>query len=337
VPGGSLPHAFPIDDLDARLATVERRIEDVLDAGDAAALTAACRRVGASGGKLLRPMLTIVAAALGDVWDERVVSAAAAVELVQVGSLVHDDVFDRAATRRGVPTINAVEGEPLALVAGDFLLARAGAEAARAGGRAAEAVAAAVDALCVGQVREMHTTFDVDRDVNAYTQSVHGKTAALFACACRLGAICADLPADEEDALAAFGEQFGLAFQVLDDVLDVVGDADLMGKPVGSDLAGGVYTLPILFALQSDAGGDLAPLLRRRDGNDLAAALELVRGSGGTRHALGVVRDLDDVAARTLDALDDRPLTNALRAFPNAYLAWSLETFVRPASAIDAG
>jgi geranylgeranyl pyrophosphate synthase len=154
---GGVLAALGVPDLHDRLGLVDARITDALSVGNGA-LAAATLRVAGSGGKRLRPALTVACAHLGDVFDERVVSGAAAVELVQVGSLIHDDIFEEASTRRGVPTINAVEGSKTALLAGDFVLACAGTEAARAGREQAVVLADTIVALCEGQVAECATS-----------------------------------------------------------------------------------------------------------------------------------------------------------------------------------
>ena len=187
-----LGEVFGIPDLPQRLAAVDDRITDALGTGGAL-LGPASVRVASSGGKRLRPLFTIVCAATGDTFDDRVVDAAAAVELVQVGSLVHDDILDDAATRRGRPTINAVEGVNHAVLAGDYILARAAELAARVSREAAALIAVALGDLCEGQVLEMRDAYDPGRTVDAHLASVRGKTAALFECACRLGAHCAGL------------------------------------------------------------------------------------------------------------------------------------------------
>ena len=220
-----LAELFGIPDLPERLEAVDERITEVLDHGGAL-LGPASVRVASSGGKRLRPLFTIVSAATGDTFDDRVVDAAAAVELVQVGSLVHDDILDDAATRRGRPTINAVEGVNHAVMAGDYILARAAELAARVSREAAALIAAALGDLCEGQVLEMRDAHDPGRTVDAHLASVRGKTAALFECACRLGAHTADLAHENVEALARFGNAFGMGFQVLDDVLDLIGDED---------------------------------------------------------------------------------------------------------------
>ena len=317
--------SLAVPDLQDRLGLVERRILETLE-HDGARLGPPSIRVAGSGGKRLRPVFTIACAQLGGVFDERVVAGAAAVELVQVGSLVHDDIFEDAPTRRGTPTINAVEGNDIALLAGDFILARAGTEAATVNAEAAGLLARTIVALCEGQMLEMCDQSDVDRPIDRCLRSVAGKTAALFAASCEMGVLCTDLGPATQEAVRRFGHEFGMAFQVLDDVLDVIADPDRLGKPVGIDIATGVYTVPVLYALEGPRGDELRSLLRRNEPNDLVAALQLVRSSEGIDRALGLAREHADRAATALDALPDAPV-RGLYELPGRYLDWALGHF----------
>jgi geranylgeranyl pyrophosphate synthase len=296
--------------------------------GGGALLAPDALAVAGNAGKRLRPALTIAAAALGGVFDDRVVAAAAAVELVQVGSLVHDDILDGATTRRGRPTINARSGVGRALLAGDYILARAAELAAAVSGEAAAMLAAALGELCEGQVAELGDTFDPARTAEAQLASIRGKTAALFACACSLGAHCGGVAEPNGSALARYGTAFGLGFQVLDDVLDLIGDADRMGKPTGSDLASGVYTLPVIRALAGPDGDDLRRLLADGSPAAVAEALESVRRSGAVADALAVADRYADEARRAVAHLDQTTVGGGLGNFPRTYITWALETFM---------
>lgn len=316
---------FGIPDLPDRLARVEHKITSTLG-HDGALLGPAAVRVAANGGKRLRPLLTVVSAAAGDVFDERVVAAAASVELAQVGSLVHDDILDDAHTRRGSPTINAREGVNHAVLAGDYVLARAAELAATISREAAGLLASTISELCEGQVLELRDAYDTDRGVEAHLASIRGKTAALFECSCRLGAHCAGLSREATDALGRFGDAFGMAFQVLDDILDLIGDADRLGKPTGADVASGVYTLPVLTALRGPAGEALRDLLERPV--DLARVLELVQSSGSIPAALSAMDEYTDRARKAVAHLDQTTVGEGLAAFPRLYTSWALESFM---------
>jgi heptaprenyl diphosphate synthase len=271
---------------------VEARLVDAVRTDDEA-LTEMASHLILAGGKRQRPLFAVAAAAAeaSDVAGARLddaVTGGVAVELVHIGSLYHDDVIDEAATRRTVDSVNARWGNLRAILAGDFLLARASELAASLGTEVAALLAATIGRLCEGEVRELNLAYRVDRSEADYLAAIDGKTASLFATACRIGGIVGDLPRPLIDALGAFGRHYGLAFQMVDDVLDVVATDEELGKPAGHDMAEGVYNLPVLRALGGGdaAAGELHDLL----GGELTAgaqarALALVRGSSGVAEA----------------------------------------------------
>jgi heptaprenyl diphosphate synthase len=321
----SLLDLLEIPELDARLDSIDDRLTTTCSVGSPEA-TASSSRMVAAGGKRLRPALTVATANLGRVFNFRVVAAAAAVELVQVGSLVHDDIFDGAQTRRGTPTINAVEGRDEALMAGTYLLARAAAEAASAGQEVAIDVARTVAQLCVGQATETEHLFDVEQGLDHYLFTIEGKTAALFACSCRVGALSAGLSGDEVHQVGEFGRNFGMAFQIVDDVLDLIGDPDLLGKPVGTDIASGVLTLPVLLELADPRCGDLRALLTRRGSGDLRQATQMIANSGRIDEAIEAARSFADAAETSILTLPGT--ARALSTFPHSYVDWALDQFL---------
>jgi heptaprenyl diphosphate synthase len=310
-------------DLETHLEEVGNRLAATCAVG-APDLTTPCLRVVAGGGKRLRPALTLAVADVANAFDSLVVAAAVAVELVQVGSLVHDDIFDDADTRRGTPTINAVEGQNQAILAGTYLMARAAAEAATAGQQVASDVARTVGLLCIGQTTETQHLFDIAQEIDRYLFTIEAKTAALFACSCRVGALCAALPEEDVDKFGEFGRNFGMAFQLIDDVLDLVGDPDRMGKPVGADIRSGVLTLPALLELAGPRGGDLRAQLARRQPADLEQAGRMIVSSGRIDEVLDVARQY---AAESAAAIAEIPGAYTLSRFPLRYLNWALEEF----------
>lgn len=311
-----------VPDLDGRLERVEQRIADALRLDDPWHQDALVR-VASAGGKRLRPALAIACAELLGTWDDRVVDVAAAVELVQIGSLVHDDIIDAAETRRGTPTINAVEGDEVAIVAGDLVLARAGQLGAGVSGEAGVVVNATIARLCAGQFSEMADLYDAERTLERHLGSVSDKTAALFESSCRLGAMCAGATSEVVDALGRYGHAFGMAFQLLDDVLDLVGDPERLGKPVSVDIAAGVYTLPVLHALALDGGGELRDLLS----TDPGAAREKVLAAGGVDVAREAMDGYVAEATAALAPVAAVAPVDGVRAFPARYLDWALARF----------
>lgn len=319
-----------LPDLGAGLDAVEAALDRALQA-ERTEIEHPARRVVLGGGKRLRPALALAGAAVAGgqgpaaVVDGDVVAGATAVELVQAGSLVHDDIMDGAGERRGVPTINSVEGTSQALIVGDYLLARAGLLAAGVSGDVALALSQAIADLCIGQSAEVTTLYDVDRDIDDYLRSIEGKTAALFRAACEIGALTVRAEPVVVRALADFGTAFGMAFQIVDDVLDLVSTAEALGKPVGNDIREGVYSLPLLLARDGVEGEAIRARLGHVPTEDeVDHALLLVRSSDGVAEALDRARAYNDAAAAALAPVRPGPVGDGLARLPGAYLDWAL-------------
>ena len=235
------------------LARIEERLAVLAD-GHGPVLAGHAGTTIAAGGKRLRPLLVVIAA--GGRTGNGVVRAGVAVELVHSATLVHDDVLDGAALRRGRPTVVAEGGRAAATATGDHLFARAFAElAAGDDPDAVRALSAASSALAEGELLQRADAWNASVRVERYLRRCELKTACLFEAACRLGALEAGAHAE---ALAGFGRRIGLAFQILDDVLDVSGPAERTGKHRGTDLLDGTVTLPFILARRRDP--DLATL-----------------------------------------------------------------------------
>jgi geranylgeranyl pyrophosphate synthase len=267
-----------IASLPGDLARVEDRLQGAVHADDRF-LGDVAGHLLAAGGKRLRPTLALCAgyAASGaeTAVSDDVVTGAAAVELVHLGSLYHDDVIDEAETRRGVPSVNARWSNIVAILAGDYLLAQASSLAASLGAGVAALLAATIGELCRGQILELQHLFDVTRTEESYLSSIEGKTASLMATASRVGAMVSGVSADSLDALTQFGHHLGLCFQVVDDVLDVTQTDEELGKPAGNDVHEGVYTLPVIYALSRSE--ELRSLLGRKlDWGQVRRAVELI-------------------------------------------------------------
>ena len=278
-----------------------------------------------AGGKLLRPALAVAAGAVADPTSpvpDGVVLGGVAVELVQTGSLYHDDVMDEALTRRSVESVNARWGNLRAILAGDFLLAKASEIAASLGTEVAALLAATIGRMCEGQVRELQTTFDVRRTEEQYLAAIDGKTASLFASAARIGALVVELPRADVDSLTTFGHRYGTAFQVVDDILDVVATDEQLGKPAGNDLAEGIYTYPVIRALQNPVVADeLRSLLGRTlDRDEVERARKLVRTGDAIEAATSLARQHCTGAVAALDDLPDSAAVAHLRSTATSLL-----------------
>jgi heptaprenyl diphosphate synthase len=292
----------------ADLVRVDRELRESVRTPDPFLAEVATHLIDA-GGKRLRPTLTLCAAYASSGTDApgldpasgAAVTGGVACELVHLGSLYHDDVIDEAETRRSVPSVNARWSNIVAILAGDFLLARASSLAASLGADVASVLAATIGDLCRGQVLELQHLFDVDRSEDDYSSAIEGKTAALFATSCRIGGMVSGMPAPTLDALTRFGRHLGMCFQIVDDVLDLSSTDTTLGKHVGQDLLEGIYTLPVIYmlrespALRALLGGPL-------DADTLSEARRLATGNL-TAGASAVDIALDH-AVKAADALD---------------------------------
>lgn len=201
-------------------------------------------------GKRLRPLVLLLAARAYAYHRDTLVTAAAGVEMLHTASLVHDDSIDRAAIRRGLPTLNSQLSSGAVILIGDFLFAQSAILAAATGNtRVVSIFASSLGEICDGQLREMLDGQRLDQGQADYEKRIYGKTAALFAGAAEMGAVIAEAPESHIQALRAFGADLGLAFQMIDDVLDFREESDVLGKPAGNDLRQGVVTLPTMLYL----------------------------------------------------------------------------------------
>ena len=310
------------------MAGDRERIEAALRASvqtSDAYLTEIASHLIVAGGKRLRPVLAVAAAQVGTDTPvaPEVVQGAIACELVHLGSLYHDDVMDESTTRRGVETVNAKWGNLQAIVAGDFLLARASEIAASLGNEVSGLLARTIGRLCEGQVEELRHTYDRGRTVPSYLVSIQGKTASLFATSARIGALVAGHARATTDTITNVADAYGMVFQIVDDVLDIIATDEQLGKPAGHDMEEGVYTLPVLLTLAAETAEsrELFDLL----GSPLTAkertkALKIVRNGGGLAAALESARDYVAIAEAECAKLPASAATEALRRAPRALL-----------------
>jgi len=238
------------------LADDVERVENILQVTAGASshplVSEACLHLIKAGGKRVRPTLVLLSSHAGEVGRHATDLSAAAAELVHLATLYHDDVMDETETRRGVPTAHSKWGTEVAVLAGDYLFACGCSLGADAGGEVPGILARAIAQVCEGQIVETASLNDPHRPVEDYVDTISLKTAALFRASCELGAATSGASALERSALVAYGEKLGLAFQVVDDVLDLLGDPSVIGKQPGTDLKEGVFTAPILLGCERD-------------------------------------------------------------------------------------
>ncbi|MCO6419216.1 polyprenyl synthetase family protein [Siccirubricoccus sp. KC 17139] len=272
----------------------------------------------AAGGKRLRPLLTLAAARLCGYRGMRHVALAACVEFIHTATLLHDDVVDESALRRGQASANALFGNKPSVLVGDFLFARAFQLMVEDGNLEVLGIlSAAAATIAEGEVLQLVTQNDTTTTEAQYLQVVEGKTAALFAAATRIGAVVADRPAAEAEALDAYGRNLGIAFQLVDDALDYAAEQERLGKTVGDDFREGKITLPVLLAFdrgdEAERGFWRRVLEERSQAEtDLAAAQALLERHGALRDTVERARRYGDEALAALAAFPEGKERQAL-------------------------
>lgn len=268
-----------------------------------------------SGGKRIRAALTLLSAQLGQYELARVLHSAAAVELIHAASLVHDDLVDQAERRRGTVTVHTRWNGDVALMVGDYLFALAAAEMALAPDpRIIGYFSRGVMTICEGELSPVVNVAPLDVALEQYLYKIGCKTAALFEAGCMAGMVCGGGAPEQVEALGRFGYDLGLAFQIVDDVLDYVGDAATLGKPAGNDLREGTITLPLIYAVESGGGDRLASVidLQAPDDERVQWAIDEVRRLGAPARALADARHYAESALAHLAAFPDSPAKHAL-------------------------
>lgn len=275
-----------------------------------------------SGGKRVRPALTLLVGRIYPSAPERVVALAAAVELLHTATLVHDDLIDGALLRRGNPTLNTTWSPSATILTGDYLFARAADMAAQTDSvRVMRLFAHTLMVICNGEIQQMFCR-QVDLSRHEYYARIYAKTAALLALATEAAGVLGNAPEPAVAALREYGEQVGMAFQIVDDVLDFVGDESKMGKPVGSDLRAGLVTLPTLWFLERNEGHELLDNILNnghRDEAALQAVVCTIRTSGAIEAALDEARQFVRRGQAVLKTLPPGEYRDAL---------WELSAFV---------
>jgi geranylgeranyl pyrophosphate synthase len=287
-----------------QLTAMEGRLRESLS-GQHQALTAATEHLLDSGGKRVRPALALLSAGLFAADRDHAVSLAAAVEMLHTATLVHDDLIDRALLRRGIPTLNAKWSPDATVLTGDYLFARAASFAAQTESvRVMNIFAETLMVIVNGEIRQKFAN-EATLSREGYFQRIHAKTASMFALAAEAGAV---LGATSETAIRSmrrYGRETGMAFQIVDDVLDFIGSADRIGKPVGSDLQQGLLTLPALHYIEANPHDpDVAALLNghQSDRQVRERLLQSIRASDAIEASLAKARDYVASAKSALSA-----------------------------------
>jgi heptaprenyl diphosphate synthase len=299
------------------LAAVESQLRDEVKSSDSVVSEAAAHLV-AAGGKRFRPLVTLLASQFGDPAAPGVIPAAVVVELTHLATLYHDDVMDEASLRRGADSVNTRWGNTIAILTGDFLFARASDILADLGPEAVRLQARTFERLVHGQIRETVGPSDTDDPVEHYLRVLADKTGSLIGTSGRFGALLAGASATVTELITQWGERFGVAFQLSDDLLDIASDSDLSGKVPGTDLREGVPTLPVLLLRRANRSVD-APLIRALAGDlssdaALATVLAELRAHPVMTEARDVTAGWSQDARSTLEPLPDSSAKSALES-----------------------
>ena len=297
---------IPIDGVWADLETTEvRLLEAVVSEDDY--LTKIAQHLLLAGGKRFRPLLALLASQFGPADDDRRIEAGVAVELIHVGSLYHDDVIDHADTRRGAPSVNANWSNTVAILAGDFLMARASEVAAtHLSPESVRLLAATYAELVEGQTRELQLVDSLGHSVAAYEKVIGGKTASLIRTSARLGTLAGDAEPEVVEALSTWAWELGMVFQIADDALDLVANEATIGKPAGSDIREGTFTQAVLEAAEGPDGARIRSLLDRPrpfPDSSVEEVIHLVRTGGYVDRTLEAAMDRVGVARKALEVL----------------------------------
>jgi len=275
-----------------------------------------------AGGKRVRPLLTLSAARLCGYEGDRHIGLASCVEFIHTATLLHDDVVDESDLRRGRASANALWGNKASVLVGDFLFSRAFQLLVADGSiKVCGILADASATLAEGEVMQLMTANDIATEETTYLKVIEAKTASLFSAACRLGAVVADRPQEEEDALASYGLNLGLAFQIVDDALDYSAKEAELGKAIGDDFRDGKITLPVLLAIQKADAEEQAFWKRTLEDQDLQ--------DGDLEHALALMAKYDTLATTMAraEAYGDAA-RQALTLFPDSPLRGVFEDLI---------
>lgn len=287
------------------------RVEDVLRAclaTEGKLIYQVSRYVLSASGKRLRPALVVLSSKIGDNGEQNVVYLAAAVELIHTASLIHDDVIDRADLRREKATVNSKWGNELSVLFGDYIYSKAFSLLARIeGSEILSSLSRSTSIMCEGEMIQIAQRYNLDLSEEEYLSIIRKKTAALFSASCELGAVLGGADSEKVNALSRYGSNFGIAFQIVDDCLDITGEEKDLGKSLGSDLKGGKMTLPLIFLL------NLVPEREKKEAKSLlqlkgrsasqTQIREMTQEYGAIDHSLNRAREYIDRAKGDLQIL----------------------------------
>jgi heptaprenyl diphosphate synthase len=287
---------------------VEKGIEDAIASGEGT-IQQMCAHIAGSGGKRIRPRLVLSSGMAFSRVTPNMINVAVAAELIHMASLVHDDIIDKSPLRRSKPSVNKLWGNHAAVLCGDWLFAKAfGILAGKGLSASMGFMVEAIQNMCHGEILQAINNFKIDISLESYYKQITKKTANLLECCCKAGAATGGAGSTGIDAMGEFGLNIGLAFQIIDDILDLCGNAGMMGKPKGEDLRQGIITLPVILLLRDEScGASTRELLAKRTftSADISAVNKLLLASGVIDEAYEIAGAFIDKAQNSLALLPD--------------------------------
>jgi octaprenyl-diphosphate synthase len=312
------PPSLPLDDVAQLAAADMRAVDDLIRESlksDVALVSQVSEYIVTSGGKRLRPLIVLLAARALGYSGKHHVHAAAIVEFIHTATLLHDDVVDSSARRRGRDTANTVFGNQASVLVGDFLYSRAFQMMVDVGRmRVMQILADATNTIAAGEVMQLMNVHDADISEASYRQVIYRKTARLFEAGAQIAAVLAARHRDDEAAMIRYGRNLGTAFQLVDDALDYGASPDELGKNLGDDLAEGKMTLPLIYAMEKGSDGERRMIRAAIEGDGLQSLDDVqavIEATGALRYTAAKAREAADLA---IDALAEIPATEYRQA-----------------------
>lgn len=274
-----------------------------------------------AGGKRIRPIFALLASRFGNCSREKLLAIMAAIEMIHLASLIHDDVIDNAQLRRGVLTLNAKWGKEIAIATGDYLLAKSlSIVSSYLDKQVFDILIRVCNEIVRGEVNQFSSLYNINQSVKDYLYRIRRKTALLISVSCQLGAVIAEVQPHIEKSLAKYGYYLGMAFQITDDILDFTSNEYDLGKPIGNDLKQGTLTLPVLYALKSKSkGNELKRLIitRFKEATDLEEAILIIRTTNSLADSFAIAQKYITKAKNSLLKVPDNQTKNFMLSIAN--------------------
>lgn len=310
-----MKHYKLFGDIAADLGRVEKELDRLLKVDDPI-LSQTCTYLLHAGGKRMRPGFTLLAGKFFEYSLEKLLPVAMALELIHMATLVHDDVVDASLTRRGRPTLAAGWGNTVSLATGDYLFAKALKMIVKIDNNEISRILAQVCIeMCQGEIQQIKYSYDIKQNYKQYYYRIQRKTALLISLCCKLGAMVSNADKRQTWILSTYGHCLGIAFQIVDDILDITADPKVLGKPVGGDIHQGIITLPMIFAMNDSTDRDRIKELLGKDcktENEVKEAIYLIKESGGIEKSRNIVDLYIEKAIKNLRELPNIPTRDAL-------------------------